>query len=118
MKKTFVTGILAAALIVGGGTGIMVAAAKENPDNSAKVKQEQGMNQMMKSVNMGDMQQMMKSGNTEDMQQMMKSCNAEDMGKMMETGNMDDMQKMMENQNMSFEEMKKQMKEMHPDLTD
>jgi hypothetical protein len=62
MKKTFVTGILAAALIVGGGTGIMVAAAKENPDNSAKVKQEQGMNEMMKSGNMGDMQQMMKSG--------------------------------------------------------
>ncbi|MEH6907065.1 hypothetical protein [Neobacillus drentensis] len=94
MKKTLVTGILAAALIVGGGTGIMVAAAKENPDNSAKVNQEQGMNKMMESGNMGDMQKMMKSGNKEDMQ------------------------KMMGNQSMISKEMKKQMKEMHPELSD
>lgn len=108
MKKTLVTGILAAALIAGGGTGYYIAAAKENPDISGKAKQEQAMdvnqmNEMMKSDN-GDMKAMMESGNMGDMETMMES------------GNMEDMQKMMDNGVMNFEQMKSHIKEMHPDL--
>lgn len=67
MKKTIVTGILAAALITG-GTGIYMtsALAKENP--GTLMQQHQGMD-------MEQMNDMMNSGNIEDMQEFMESEN-------------------------------------------
>lgn len=67
MRKTFLTGMLAASLIAGGGIGIISAQAKDNPDNAGKAKQAQGMDmnqmsEMMESGNMGDMQNKMKDG--------------------------------------------------------
>ncbi|MFC0476235.1 hypothetical protein ACFFHF_13430 [Robertmurraya beringensis] len=92
MKKTLITVTLAAALIVGGGTGLYYASAKENvgtQDNSVK--------------NSGKM-------NTENMDSMMNG----DMQEMMD-GNM---QEMMNDKNMNFGQMKDHMKEMHPELTE
>lgn len=99
MRKTILTGILAASLIAGGGIGIISAQAKDNPDTAGKAKQAQGMD-------MNQMREMMKSGNMGNMQNMM------------EQGNMGDMQEMMKDGVMNFGQMKPYMKQMHPDLTD
>lgn len=68
MKKMIISGTLAAALIVGGGTGAYMAFAKENTTSPAAIMQQQGMN-------MEQMSNSMQSGNFEDMQQFMKDGN-------------------------------------------
>lgn len=100
MKKTLITVTLAAALIVGGGTGLYYASAKENvgtQDNSVKNSGKMNTENMDSMMN-GDMQEMM-DGN---MQEMMNG----------------DMQEMMNDKNMNFGQMKDHMKEMHPELTE
>ncbi|MGS2778317.1 hypothetical protein ACVBAX_13205 [Robertmurraya sp. GLU-23] len=108
MKKTLITVTLAAALIVGGGTGLYYASAKENvgtQDNSVKNSGKMNTENMDSMMN-GDMQEMM-DGN---MQEMMD-------GNMQEMMN-GDMQEMMNDKNMNFGQMKDHMKEMHPELTE
>lgn len=110
MKKSYLVGILSAALVIGGGTGAYITFAKENVGNSMSTMHEnlnsEQMNKMMES---GDMKQMMESG---DMGQM-QSCGTEQM-----MGS-EDMQLMMEeHQNMTFGEILPHAKEMHPDLSD
>lgn len=98
MKKTLITVTLAAALIVGGGTGLYYASAKENvgtQDNSVKNSGKMNTENMNSMMN-GDMQEMM-DGN---MQEMMNG----------------DMQEKMNDKNMNFGQMKDHMKEMHPEL--
>ncbi|MFX3624792.1 MAG: hypothetical protein ACE3JP_12350 [Ectobacillus sp.] len=68
MKKTFVMGLLAAGLIVTGGTGIYVAFAEEGPVNSANFMKQQG-------IDVNQMNEMMQSGNMEDMQKFMEEQN-------------------------------------------
>lgn len=68
MKKTFVTGVLAAALIATGGTGIYIASAKENPASPAAFMQQQG-------IDVNQMTEMMETGNIEDMQKFMNDQN-------------------------------------------
>ncbi len=120
MKKTLITVTLAAALIVGGGTGLYYASAKENvgaQDNSEKINNEdmqEMMNGNMQEMMSGDMQEMMNGDMQEvmngDMQEMMNG----DMQEMMNG----DMQEMMNDKNMNFGQMKDHMKEMHPELTE
>jgi hypothetical protein len=65
MKKIIISGALAAALIVGGGTGAYMAYAKEGNTISEVPMQQQGMNQMMEKMqsgDMGDMSKMMEDG--------------------------------------------------------
>lgn len=100
MKKTLITVTLAAALIVGGGTGLYYASAKEyvgTQDNSVTNSGKMNTENMDSMMN-GDMQEMMNG----DMQEMMD-------------GNM---QEMMNDKNMNFGQMKDHMKEMHPELTE
>lgn len=101
MKKIMISGALAAALIVGGGTGAYMAFAKDNTTKPIADIHHQGMN-------MNQMMKQMKSGNLENMQQMMKQMKPEDL---------ENMQQMMEEGNMNFGQMKKYMKQMHPDLS-
>ncbi|MDR6121654.1 hypothetical protein QFZ87_001251 [Bacillus sp. SLBN-46] len=68
MKKTIITGALAAALIVGGGTGVYKAFAQGNQPNPAAYMQQQG-------INMEQMTNSMKSGTIEDMQKFMEEGN-------------------------------------------
>ena len=87
MKKTIVSGVLAAVLIIGGGTGLYMTSvsAKGNVENPETFMQHNGMS-------MEQMNEMMKSGNVEDMQ------------------------KFMERGNVNFGQMKPFMKQIHPDL--
>jgi hypothetical protein len=65
MKKMIISGALAAALIVGGGTGAYITYAKEGNTNSEVSMQQQGMYQMMEqmqSVDMEEMHNMMEEG--------------------------------------------------------
>ncbi|PLR83676.1 hypothetical protein [Bacillus sp. V33-4] len=68
MKKTLVTGVLAAALIATGGTGMYIASAKENPVNPLNFIKQQG-------VDVNQMTEMMETGNFEDMQKFMDDQN-------------------------------------------
>lgn len=99
MKKTFVTGILAAALIVGGGTGVYIASAKEKTVDMGTFMEQQGFD-------FNQMKEMMNSGNFEAMQNVMENINWKEMQKFMEEGNI------------NFGQMKPYMKEMHPNLSD
>jgi Ethanolamine utilization protein EutJ (predicted chaperonin) len=68
MKKLIISGAFATALIVGGGTGVYMAYAKENTVSPVAIMQQQGMNmeQMSNSrqtENFEEMQQFMKDGN-------------------------------------------------------
>lgn len=67
MRKTIVTGILAAALITAGGTGMYITSASAN-ENSVNLMQHQGMD-------MKQMHDMMDSGNLEDMKEFMEDGN-------------------------------------------
>ena len=67
MRKTIVTGILAAALITAGGTGMYMTSASAN-ENSVNLMQHQGMD-------MEQMHDMMDSGNFEEMQEFMENGN-------------------------------------------
>lgn len=64
MKKTIVTGILAAALITG-GTGIYMttALAKENPGTLMQQHQGMDMEQMNDMMNSGNIEELMESEN-------------------------------------------------------
>ncbi|WP_017380602.1 hypothetical protein [Paenisporosarcina sp. TG-14] len=86
MRKTIVTGILAAALITAGGTGMYMTSASAN-ENSGNLMQNQGI----------------------DMEQMHDMMNSE---------NFEEMQEFMENGNVNFGQMKRFMKEMHPELSE
>jgi hypothetical protein len=68
MKKMIGLGFLAAALIVGGGTGAYIAHAKDNTVNSGQYFQGSNMENMMKQVTSNDfkdMQQFMQNGNVD-----------------------------------------------------
>ena len=97
MKKVMISGALAAALIVGGGTGAYLAYAKDNTAKPIATINHQG-------INMEQMMKQMKSGNLENMQQMKPE-------------DLENMQQMMEEGNMNFGQMKKYMKQMYPDLS-
>lgn len=68
MKKMIISGALATALIVVGGTGAYMAYAKENTASPVAIMMQQGMNKEQ-------MTNSMQSGNFEDMQQFMKDGN-------------------------------------------
>lgn len=112
MKKTIITGALAAALIATGGTGLYMASAKENSVNPAEIMKEQG-------IDFNQMTDMMKNGDSKDMQKFMdeQGVDSNQMTDMMKNGNVEDMQKLMDEQNISFGQMKPQMENMHPDLS-
>lgn len=68
MKKMIISGALATALIVGGGTGAYMAYAQENNTSPTISMQQQGMN-------MGKMMDSMQSSDFEEMQQLMEDGN-------------------------------------------
>lgn len=112
MKKTMITGVLAAALIATGGTGLYMASAKEKPSSHFDYMKQQG-------INFGNMSSIMGEGNFENMQKFMgeQGVDLEEMNQMMESGNFEDMQKFMNEQNINFGQMKPYMQEMHPDMS-
>jgi hypothetical protein len=112
MKKTIITGALAAALIATGGTGLYMASAKENAVNPADLMKEQG-------IDFKNMANIMGEGNFENMQEFMgeQGVNIDEMNQMMESGDFDDMQKFMDDQNINFGQIKPYMQQMHPDLS-
>lgn len=111
MKKTIITGALAAALIATGGTGLYLASAKENPESHLDFMKKQGIDFSNMSNNMG-------KDHFENMQKFMgeQGVDLDEMNKMMESGNFEDMQKFMDEQNINFGQMKPYMQKMHPDL--
>lgn len=60
MKRTLITGVLAAALIATGGTGLYMASAKENPVSPASIMTEQGVDfeNMVNTLSDGDFEGM------------------------------------------------------------
>ncbi|MCQ6274551.1 hypothetical protein JMM81_06140 [Bacillus sp. V3B] len=97
MKKTIMTGVLAAALIVSGGTGLYMASAKEKPVNPVTFMQEQ-------KVDYDQMTNMMETGNFDDMQEFMEEGNM-NFGQM--KGHMSEMHPYLDNQ--ELEELYKSM---------
>ena len=112
MKKTIITGALAAALIATGGTGLYMASAKENPAGPFDYMKQQG-------INFSNMSSIMGEGNFEDMQKFMgeQGVDLDEMNQMMASGDFVDMQKFMDEQNINFGQMRPYMQEMHPDLS-
>lgn len=112
MKKVLATGALAAALIIGGGTGVYMVYAKGNVSNSiTSMMQHQG-------VNVKQMSEMMNSGNPTQMTEMMNSVEPKQMKEMMKSGDAKEMQQLMKDKNITFDQMKPFMQKMHPDLSD
>lgn len=112
MKKVLASGALAAALIIGGGTGVYMVYAKGNVSSStSSMMQQQG-------ANVTQMTEMIKSGNTSQMTEMMKSVDPKQMEKMMESSDGKEMQQLMKDQNITFDQMKPYMQKIHPGLSD
>jgi len=112
MKKTIITGALAAALIAAGGTGLYMASAKENAVNPAEFMKEQG-------IDFKNMANIMGDGNFGNMQEFMgeQGITIDEINQMRKSGDFEDMQKFMDDQNINFGQMQPYMQEMHPDLS-
>ncbi|MDQ0414729.1 hypothetical protein [Mesobacillus stamsii] len=112
IKKTIITGALAAALIAAGGTGLYMASAKENAVNPAEFMKEQGIDFKNRANIMGD-------GNFGNMQEFMgeQGITIDEINQMRKSGDFEDMQKFMDDQNINFGQMQQYMQEMHPDLS-
>lgn len=112
IKKTIITGALAAALIAAGGTGLYMASAKENAVNPAEFMKEQG-------IDFKNMANIMGDGNFGNMQEFMgeQGITIDEINQMRKSGDFEDMQKFMDDQNINFGQMQQYMQEMHPDLS-
>lgn len=112
MKKTIITGALAAAVIAAGGTGLYMASAKENAVNPAEFMKEQG-------IDFKNMANIMGDGNFGNMQEFMgeQGITIDEINQMRKSGDFEDMQKFMDDQNINFGQMQPYMQEMHPDLS-
>jgi hypothetical protein len=71
MKKSYIVGLLSAALVVGGGTGAYISLAKEKvEDQGTTMHQNMNSEQMSKMMESGDMSQMMKDHNNMTLEEM------------------------------------------------
>lgn len=83
MKKSYIVGLLSAALVVGGGTGAYISLAKEKvEDQGTTMHQNMNSEQMSKMMESGDMSQMMEDHNNMTLEEMLPDLSDKELEEM------------------------------------